>query len=124
MPASRRKKNQEGKDTLTTESAKIKTPTSVGSDMKFLLSERLEKYSQDAVKKLVSQPCAGYELKEREEREMVKANSNLMHVKVSNGMWPWLSDVGLSEDRNISFYRIQMNHNAISSNLTKKITNN
>ncbi len=66
--------------------------------MKFLPNERLEKYSQDTVKKLVSQPCAGYELKEREARKMIEANSNLMHVKVHNCMRPWLSDVGLSMD--------------------------
>ncbi len=47
-----------------------------------------------------------------------------MHVKVCNGMWPFVSDVGLSEDGKISFYRTQMNHNGISSDLANKITNN
>ena len=55
---------------------------------------------------------------------MVKANSKLMHVKVCNGMWPFVSDVSLSEHSNISFYRTKMNHNGISSNLTNEITNN
>ena len=119
-----KKENQRAKDIPPTGNAKVKTPTSVGSDMKFLPNERLEKYSQDTVKKLASQPCAGYEIKEREAREMVEANFNLMRMKVCNGMWPFLSDVSLSEDGNIPFYRIQINHNAISSNLTNEITNN
>ncbi len=92
--------------------------------MKFLPNERLKKYSQDAEKKLASQSCAVYEIREREARGIVEANSKLTRVKGRNGMWPFVSDVSLSEDGNILFYRNQVNHNAISPNLTNEITNN
>ncbi len=46
-------------------------------------------------------------------------------MEISNGMWPWLSEVGLSEDgRHIFCYRNQGNHNGISPNLSNDITNN
>ena len=75
--------------------------------MKFLPNERLEKYSKDAKKKLENQPCADLERREREARDVVENNSVLMHVEVRNGMWPWLSDVGLSEDGHNSFTGIK-----------------
>ncbi len=92
--------------------------------MKFLPNARLEKFSEAAEKKLASKPCVGNKLKEREARSMVEENSNLMHVEVRNGMFPWLSDVSLGDDGNIYFHRCQMNHNAISPDLSNKITNN
>ena len=120
----KKKKRQGGKATPPTGNAKAKTPTSVGSDVKFLPNARLEKYRQAAEKKLASKPCVGNELKERKARTMVEENSNLMHMEVRNGMWPWLSDVSLADDGNIYFYRNQMNHNAISPDLSNEIANN
>ncbi len=120
----KKKKNQGGKDTLPTDNTKAKTPTSVGSDMKFLPNERLEKYSQDTAKKLTNQPCADLEHWERKARNIVENNSVLIHVKVRNGMWPWLSEVGLSPEGNILFCRNAMNHNSISATLSNKITYN
>ena len=56
---------------------------------------------------------------------MVKKNTALMDVEVSNGMWPWLSDVGISQDaKHIIFYRNQVNHNCVSPSLANEITNN
>ncbi|MCP4748932.1 MAG: hypothetical protein GY874_22795, partial [Desulfobacteraceae bacterium] len=77
-----------------------------------------------AKKKLASKPCVGNELKEREARAMVEDNSNLMHVKFHNGMWPFVSDVSLADDGNIKFHRNKINHNAISQNSSNGITNN
>jgi hypothetical protein len=54
---------------------------------------------------------------------MVEDNSNLMHVEVRNGMWPFVSDVILADDGNIKFHRNKINHNAISQNLSNEITN-
>ena len=61
----KKKKRQGGKATPPTGNAKAKTPTSVGSDVKFLPNARLVKYRQAAEKKLASKPCVGNELKER-----------------------------------------------------------
>ena len=120
----KKKKKQAGRTTPPTDDTQAKTPPSVGSGVKFLPVARLEKFSEAAVKKLASKTCVGNELKEREARKMVEENSNLMHVEVRNGMWPWLSDVSLASDGNIYFYRNQVNHNAISPNLSNEITNN
>ena len=92
--------------------------------MKFLPNERLEKYSKYAKKQRKNQPCVDLERCEREARDVVENNSVLMHVEVCNGMWPWLSDVSLADDGNIYLYRNQINHNAISPDLSNEITNN
>ena len=40
-------------------------------------------------------------------------------------MWPWLSEVMMSEDnKRIHLLRNQVNHNTISNSLSNKITNN
>ena len=92
--------------------------------MKFLPNARLEKFDEAAEKKLANKPCVGNELKERQARSMVEKNSKLMHVKLLNGMLPWLTEVSLGDDGNINFHRCQMNHNAISQDLSNEITNN
>ena len=84
----------------------------------------MEQFSEAAEKKFATKPCVGNELKERNARAMVEDNSNLIHLEVRNGMWPWISDVSLDDDGNIYFYRNQVNHNAISPNLSNEITNN
>ena len=101
----KKKKKQGGTGTPPTDNAQAKTPTSVGSGVKFLPNARLEKFSEAAEKNLSSKPCVGNELKEREARAMVQDNSNLMHVEVRNGIWPWLSDVSLADDGNITFHK-------------------
>lgn len=56
---------------------------------------------------------------------MVKKHSNETHLEVSNGMLPWMSELGLSDDnKTIFLYRNKMNHNTISPNLSNEITNN
>ena len=91
--------------------------------MKFLPNEKLEKYSQDAVKKLVNKACTDLERLERKARDIVENNTVFMHMEVCNGMWPWLSDVSFSKESDIYLYRNQMNHNSIYPNLSNKITN-
>ena len=120
----KKKTNQEGKNAHSPDATQPKTPTSVGSGVRFLNSTKLEQYSEAAEKKFVSKPCAGKDLKERNARAMVEVNSNLIHLEIRNGMWPWVSDVSLADDGSIYFYRNQVNHNAISPNLSNEITNN
>ena len=122
---SKKKKKKEGEiNTPFTDQTQTKTPTSVGSGVKFLPNASLEKFSEAAEKKLANKPCVGNELEERQARSMVEENSNLMHLKVRKGMLPWLSEVSLGDDGNINFHRCQMNHNAISQDLSNEITNN
>ena len=46
-------------------------------------------------------------------------------LDVHNSMWPWTSEIMLSEDnKRIHLLRNQVNHNTISNSLSKKITNN
>ena len=85
----KKKKKKEGeKNTPSTDRTQTKTPTSVGSGVKFLPNASLEKFSEAAEKKLANKPCVGNELKERQARSMVEENFNLMHVKVRNEMLP------------------------------------
>jgi hypothetical protein len=120
----KKKKKLAGKTTPPAGDTQATTPPSVGSGVKFIPVAKMEKFSEAAQKKLASKTCEGNELKEREARKMVEENSNLMQVEVRNGMWPWLSEVSLDSDGNIYFYRNQVNHNAISPNLSNEITNN
>ena len=120
----KKKTYQEEKSAHSPDNAHPKTPTSVGSGVRFLNSTKLEQYSEGVEKKFATKPCVGNELKERNARAMVEVNSNLIHLEIRNGMWPWVSDVSLADDGSIYFYRNQVNHNAISPNLSNKITNN
>ena len=102
-----------------------RTPPSIGSHMSFPTKKKLEHYSQSAAKNLREKKIVGYELKERTARKMVKNHSNETHLEVSNGMLPWMSELGLSDDnKTIFLYRNKMNHNTISPNLSNEITNN
>ena len=65
------------------------------------------------------------EQKERDARQVVKENCKEFKLDVSNSIWPYLSEVMLSEDgKTIHLLRNQVNHNTISKPLTNEITNN
>jgi hypothetical protein len=120
------KKRKGSETTPPTGNAKARTPPSIGSSMKFPSNRELEQCSQEAgLKKRANNKIVGYELKEREARQMVETNSNETRLEVSNGMWPWTSELGLSKDKETIFlFRNKLNHNTISPKLSNEITNN
>ena len=87
-------------------------------------NKQLERCSRVATKKLMKQQPADLELHEKKAREFIETNSAEMKLEVRNCMFPWVSDVGLSDNGKIFCYRNQMNHNSITSRLANEITNN
>ena len=99
-------------------------PDSVGADVKFMTNKQLEKYSQQANESQKQQKPTDLEVRERQARDFIEEHSNTMKLDIRNCMFPWVSDVSLSNDGKIICYRNQINHNSISSKLANEITNN
>ena len=135
----KRKKKSEKKDGNTTPSSKrqraSKTPSptkapdaapeSVGSDVKFMTNEQLEKCSKQANRYQKQQKPTEREVRERQARNFIDKHSTTMKLEIRNGMFPFVSDVSLSKDGGkIKCYRNQINHNTICSKLSNEMTNN
>ena len=65
------------------------------------------------------------EKKERDAKQMVAENTEGLQLTVSNSMWPFVSELMLSKDKNtVHLMRNEVNHNTISPSLSNEITNN
>ena len=97
-------------------------PKSVVESLK---KKDLEHYSKEAEKRQCELPPGSEEKKERDARQLVSESCKVIQLTVSNSMWPFVSELKLSDDEK-TLYLIQneVNHNTISPSLSNEITNN
>ena len=87
--------------------------------------EDLEQWSQQAkMRQNLFQP-GNEEKKEREAKKLVAEKTKDIQLTVSNSMWPFVSELKLSDDGNtVYLIRNEVNHNTISPSMSNEITNN
>ena len=97
-------------------------PTAGGTSIQKKL---LEEYSREATNRQDDIKPGSEEQEERDARDLVTKNCKELKIEVSNSMWPFVSEVELSEDeKTLYLLRNEVNHNTISPSLTNEITNN
>ena len=56
--------------------------------------------------------------------QLYKASTHKDMLNVHNGIWPFLTEVSLNDDGEIVLHRTPANHNLLSPQLAREITNN
>jgi hypothetical protein len=119
---STKKKKRKKQLSTPTDKKTTPAPTSGGTPLQ---KKVLAEYSRKAKKRQDELKPGSEEQKERDARHMVAVNCKELEIEVSNLMWPFVSEVKLSEDeQTLYLLRNQVNHNTISPSLSNEITNN
>ena len=85
----------------------------------------LEQWSREAKESQEQFQPGNEEKKGREAKQIIAEKTKHLQLMVSNSMWPFVSEVALSEDGNtVHLVRNEVNHNTISPSLSNEITNN
>ena len=85
----------------------------------------LEQYSKEAKESKEQFKPGNEERKGKEAKLIIAEKTKRIPLDVSNSMWPFVSEVALSEDGNtVHLVRNEVNHNTISPSLSNEITNN
>ena len=128
----KKKRKAAGKDNGDPESA-LRTPPkrkNVGSPTKKLKvastqKKQLEAWSEKAKESQKQFQPGSEEKKGREAKKIIAESTKQIELVVSNGMWPFVSEVMPSSDGNaVHLMRNEVNHNTISPSLSNEITNN
>ena len=128
----KKKRKAAGKDNGDPESA-LRTPPkrkNVGSPTKKLKvastqKKQLEEWSEKAKESQKQFQPGSEEKKGREAKKIIAESTKQIQLVVSNGMWPFVSEVMPSSDGNaVHLMRNEVNHNTISPSLSNEITNN
>ena len=124
------KKSKTGKSPVKSKSSKetkLITPkkTEKTSVVASTQKKDLEQYSKEA-KELKEQFKPGNEERKGKEAKLIIAEkTKRIPLDVSNSMWPFVSEVALSDDGDtVHLMRNEVNHNTISPSLSNEITNN
>ena len=89
--------------------------------------QELEKYSVEAKQSKEQFQPGNEEKKGMEAKRMIAEKTKRLPLRVSNSMWPFVSELTLTKDgttTRIHLMRNEVNHNTISPSLSNEITNN
>ena len=128
----KKKRKAAGKDNGDRESGFMTPPKrkNVGSPTKKLKvastqKKQLEEWSEKAKESQKQFQPGSEEKKGREAKKIIAESTKQIELVVSNGMWPFVSEVMPSSDGNaVHLMRNEVNHNTISPSLSNEITNN
>ena len=85
----------------------------------------LEQWSREAKESKEQFQPGNEEKKGREAKRMIAEKTKQLQLRVSNSMWPFVSELTLSKDGNtVHLVCNEVNHNTISPGLSNEITNN